>query len=129
MATERGRRAWDRMTPEQQAAVESIRAKNRAPEAQAEHERIAAEAKRVHPPIETDDVLSHFVAGLRLERERAGLSLADVAERTGLDRATVHRIESGKVPNPTYSTLKAYAAALGCRVGLSLERVTAEVES
>jgi len=117
------------MTPEQRAAVEAIRAKNRAPEAQAENARIAAEAREAHPPLETDEALSHFVAGLKLERERAGLSLTDVAARTGLDRATVHRIESGKVPNPTYSTLKAYATALVCRVALALERVPADVRT
>lgn len=129
MTTRRGKEAWDRMTPEKRAAVEAIRAKHRTPEAQAENARAAAEAEQVHPRIAADEVLLQFVAGLRLERERAGLSLADVAARTGLDRATVHRIESGKVPNPTYSTLKAYAAALGCRVGLVLERSPAEVES
>src|SRR3954452_7624580 len=73
MMTGRGREAWERMTPEQRAAVEALRAQNRTPEAQAENERIAAAARAAHPPIEVDESLAQFVAGLRLERERAGL--------------------------------------------------------
>ena len=53
------------------------------------------------------------------------LSLADLQEKTGIDRATLSRIENGKVPNPTYSTLKAFAKAPGCRVVIELERAEA----
>src|SRR4051794_35944033 len=34
-------------------------------------------------------------------RVEAGLSLADMAERTGMDKAALSRLESGKQPNPT----------------------------
>jgi transcriptional regulator with XRE-family HTH domain len=50
---------------------------------------------------------------LRRERERQGLSLTDLAERTGLDRATISKLETGKIANPTVGTLKKYAKALG----------------
>jgi DNA-binding XRE family transcriptional regulator len=127
MTTKRQQEALARMTPEQRAAVEAIRARHRTPEAQADHERIAAETRQAHPPIETDDTLAAFVAGLKLARERAELSLSAVAERTGLDRTTVHRLESGKLPNPTWSTLRAIAAAVGYRVVLDLARDPAGV--
>ncbi len=54
---------------------------------------------------------------LREERERQGLSLADVEERSGLRRAVLSRLENddGKA-NPTVLTLQRYAAALGLTV-------------
>src|SRR5262249_49324590 len=55
------------------------------------------------------------VFALRKAREQAGLSLADMAERTGIDKAALSRIETGQHPNPTVSTLCRYARALGKR--------------
>jgi len=52
---------------------------------------------------------------LKRERERSGLSIGDVAERSGLDRAVVSRLENGKQDNPTVATLMRYAAAIGKR--------------
>lgn len=60
---------------------------------------------------------------MKLEREAQGLSLADVSKRTGLDPATVSKIENGRLPNPTWSTLRAYGNALGVRLVVELERV------
>jgi hypothetical protein len=57
-----------------------------------------------------------LIAGLRAERERQGLSLADLAERTGMDRAAIHKLEIGLNSNPTYATLTRYAGALGARI-------------
>ena len=58
---------------------------------------------------------------LKRERERCGLSIADVAERSGLDRAVVSRLENGKQDNPTVATLMRYAAAIGKRFLWSYE--------
>ena len=58
---------------------------------------------------------------LKQERESAGLSLADVAERTGMDRAAISRLENGHQPNPTVDTLSRYAAALGKSLVWSVE--------
>lgn len=52
---------------------------------------------------------------LKRERECCGLSIGDVAKRSGLDRAVVSRIENGKQDNPTVATLMRYAAAVGKR--------------
>jgi hypothetical protein len=52
---------------------------------------------------------------LKHEREQCGLSIGDVAERSGLDRAVVSRLENGKQDNPTVATLMRYAAAVGKR--------------
>ncbi len=49
--------------------------------------------------------LQAFVRELKQERERAGLSLADMAERTGIDRSALSRLENGRNPNPKLDTL------------------------
>jgi DNA-binding XRE family transcriptional regulator len=67
------------------------------------------------------------MAALKAERERLGISLAEAAERSGIDKAALSRLENGLVPNPTLSTLTRYAEAIGRRVSLSfpeLEPVT-----
>jgi ribosome-binding protein aMBF1 (putative translation factor) len=58
---------------------------------------------------------------LKREREQGGLSITDVAERSGLDRAVISRLENGKQDNPTVATLMRYAAALGKRFLWSYE--------
>jgi predicted transcriptional regulator len=58
---------------------------------------------------------------LKRERERCGLSIGDVAKRSGLDRAVVSRLENGKQDNPTVVTLMRYAAAVGKRFVWSYE--------
>jgi hypothetical protein len=52
---------------------------------------------------------------LKQERQRTGLSISDIASRSGLDRAIVSRLENGKQENPTVATLMRYAAAVGKR--------------
>jgi ribosome-binding protein aMBF1 (putative translation factor) len=64
---------------------------------------------------------------LKREREQCGLSIADVAERSGLDRAVVSRLENGKQDNPTVATLMRYAAAVGKRFLWSYEDLAAKV--
>ena len=122
METKRNREALAKMTPEQRAAVEAIKAKHKTPEYRAEEVKLREEVRKEFPPIETDETIAGLAAAFKIERERAGLSLTDLQEKTGIDRATLSRIENGKVPNPTYSTLAAYAQALGCRVTVELER-------
>jgi hypothetical protein len=57
-----------------------------------------------------------LIAALRTERERQGLSLTDVAGRSGMDRAAVHKLEIGLNKNPTAETLTRYADALGKQI-------------
>ena len=61
------------------------------------------------------------LAELKRHRDEQGLSLADVAERSGLDRAQLSRLESGKILNPTMGTLWRYADAIGAQVSLAVE--------
>jgi DNA-binding Xre family transcriptional regulator len=62
-----------------------------------------------------------FLHDLRKAREDAGLSLTDVEKRTGIDKATLSRLETGKQSNPTVDTLVRYAAAVGKQLVLTLQ--------
>ncbi len=81
------------LTPEQAERVEAIRAKNRTPEARAEQalerEALDREVRETGKIMTTGDgttmgdlvTFRRFIMSLRSERERLGLSLADVAAR------------------------------------------------
>jgi DNA-binding XRE family transcriptional regulator len=60
--------------------------------------------------------LRALMVRLREVRERMGLSLTDLSERTGLTRAAISRLENGWNLNPTLETLYRYTEAVG--VGL-----------
>lgn len=67
-----------------------------------------------------------FMAILRLaarfkaEREARGLTLAQVAERMGIDAPALSRLETGKMLNPTLATLHEWAEALGRKLEMDL---------
>lgn len=49
---------------------------------------------------------------IRQAREAQGLSLGNLAQQSGLEKASISRIESGKNPNPSLRTLSRLAKAL-----------------
>lgn len=59
---------------------------------------------------------------VRQERERVGLTQAQLAEASGLSDETVRRVELGKKFEPSLSTLVAIADALGLQVDRLLGR-------
>jgi len=73
--------------------------------------------------------LQKALQALRRERQPRSLSIGDVAERSGLDRAVVSRLENGKQDNPTVATLMRYAAAVGKRFLWSYESLPAKVKA
>jgi ribosome-binding protein aMBF1 (putative translation factor) len=112
----------------QQAADRAKQAESRAEERsirdalereRREHGKIAT----TDEPTEPEDAIAiaRFIGGLRQRREQAGLSLGDVAERSGMDKATLSRLENGWYPNPTLNTLARYARGIGKRLVLDLE--------
>ncbi len=109
MAKERGRRIYRKATDEERARHAKIR-ENIAEELpdikRRARERLALIKKEGTP-------LRQALAALRAERERQGLSLADINERTGIDRAALSRLENNEDANPTLVTLERYAEALG----------------
>ncbi len=116
----RTRRALDALPPEKRATAEAAIARSDArratPEGQAEQEEVIRKVREEFPPLAIDPELAQALAALRAERERQGLSLSDVSERSGIDRATLSKLETGKVPNSTDSTLRALARALNKRL-------------
>jgi DNA-binding Xre family transcriptional regulator len=66
------------------------------------------------------DQLDELVVQLKAAREAQGLSLADLTERTGMDRSALSKLETGQRPNPTLETLARYAEAVGKRLVVSL---------
>lgn len=64
--------------------------------------------------------LRRAVAALRAAREAGGLSLADVAQRSGIDRAALSRLENEHNINPKLETLGRYAGALGLEIAITV---------
>ncbi len=124
MATNRMGTRLDNLTEEQRAAVERIRARHRAPEYREQEGKVRELVREDFPPAVPDADLSSLLAALKSERERRNVSLSEMHERTGIDRATISKDENGHVPNPTWATLRAYARALGLRISASLEPVS-----
>jgi len=107
------------LSPEQRKRFEEVKAKAKAD----------LEMGLLGPPADVDMTdaapfyfeLRAFVAALKAAREAAGLTLAQVAQTTGLAAETLSRLETGTVTNPTWQTLGRYAAAVGRRVRLTAE--------
>ena len=80
----RRRLAGADLTSEQRAAMEARRAERETLEYQEGLARDIDAYRREYPPVGDPDLIA-ALAGLRRERERLGLSLTDMAERTGID--------------------------------------------
>jgi ribosome-binding protein aMBF1 (putative translation factor) len=111
------------LTPEERAKVEAFRARRATPAARAAEDAARRAVREEFPPAVLDAEVLAALTALRRERERLGLSLTDVADRSGIDRATISKLETGKVANPTLETLRRYAQALGKRLTWSIEEL------
>ena len=102
-----------RLTAEEAAKYKAIR------------EQVAGELPeliaRHHERVAVQDELEQLLRQLKAAREAKGLSLADMTDRTGMDRSALSKLETGQRPNPTVDTLVRYAEALGKRVVISLK--------
>ena len=63
------------------------------------------------------DVLQQLLA----EKERQQLSLADIEAKTGIGRSNLSRLWNQADPNMTLETVERLAAALKCRLQITLE--------
>jgi DNA-binding Xre family transcriptional regulator len=66
-----------------------------------------------------EDILN-LLARLKALRESRALTLAEVAERMGIDSPALSRLETGKMLNPTLGTLHKWAAALDHHLTIEL---------
>lgn len=67
------------------------------------------------PALVTYLAMMKVIDALKASREAAGLTLADMSAKSGMDPAAISRLENGRVTNPTITTLQRYAAAIGKR--------------
>jgi len=72
-------------------------------------------------PVGDYIALRRLVLALKAERERRGLSLADLSVATRISAPALSNLETGKNPNPTVNTLFRYAGGLGKAVRFSVE--------
>ncbi|OAI38733.1 hypothetical protein AYO40_06445 [Planctomycetaceae bacterium SCGC AG-212-D15] len=107
-------------TPEERARLKEIREKFQRDKPTLAQ--LVASGEYTEPiPTAQYFELKQILAQLRMLREEAGLSLTAVAERSGIDKSALSRLENGHQPNPTFDTIVRYAAALGKRVLCTLE--------
>ena len=68
-------------------------------------------------------LLHQVMASLKKERERQGLTLADLSQRTEIDQGALSKLETGINGNPTLETLYRIASALGKAIVCALEDI------
>src|SRR5262245_20161815 len=83
-------------------------------------EELAAQGAEI-VPLGTYLAVQQLLADLRRTRQVRKLTLEQVAEKAGMDKATLSRLETGKQPNPTVDSLFRVASALGKTISLRLE--------
>src|SRR5947209_16771079 len=101
-----------RRTPEERAKEEAVRRQHaanpvRQPPAGAINQRSFA-------------AILSLLARFKALRESQGLTLAEVAERMGIDAPALSRLETGKMLNPTLATLHKWAETLGPKLHVDL---------
>ena len=101
-----------RLTPEEAAKYKTVReqVEQELPDLIARH----------HARLSVQDQLQELLKELKTAREQKGLSLADLTDRTGIDRSALSKLETGQRPNPTLETLGRYAEAVGKRLVVTL---------
>jgi transcriptional regulator with XRE-family HTH domain len=121
------------LTAEEKARVEAIRARHHTPEARTEEAQLRETLEREYRETGTlkgtgdgttmGDLVAfrRFIMSLRSERERLGFTLSNVAERAGIDKGALSRLENGQQLNPTVNTLMRYARALGKSMAWELD--------
>ena len=71
-----------------------------------------------------DEPFRRLVSALKSERERLGISLAEIAKHTGIELAVLSGLETGQNGDPTVSILTRYAIALGKKITWGVENGT-----
>jgi len=70
--------------------------------------------------FERHERLRGVVAMLKDLRESKGISLAELAEQTGMSKSSLSRLENERSCNPTIETLEKIADALGAELEIRL---------
>lgn len=121
MEKQMGKRIYRSATPEEAVRHEVIRAQiaEELPELQ------QLGRQKLAAAMQQGVELQQTVALLKAERLRQGLSLADINQRSGLEKSTLSRLENQEDANPTITTLTRYARAIGVRLTVVLAHESA----
>jgi DNA-binding XRE family transcriptional regulator len=106
-------------SPEEMKQLAEVRARFQAERPGLQDLLASGDATEVVSHGEYLDLLT-TLAKLKRYRETQGLSLSDVAQRSGMDRSAISRLENGQYLNPTMDTLYRYARAVGAEIGFSV---------
>lgn len=68
----------------------------------------------------SDKSLAVAIANIRSKRIGDGATVGEIAERSGIRRETLSRLENGRIKNPEWETLSKYAEAVGMKLELSI---------
>ena len=103
-----------KLTPEEAAKYRKIReeVESEKPEIIAKAQQARCEARRQQ--------LAAIMQELKAAREAKGLSLADIYQRTGMDRSALSKLENVTNENPTIDTLLRYAEVVGKRLEIQV---------
>lgn len=83
----------------------------------ARYRKIRQQVAKEIPPVKASPV-KVAIAKLRAMREAKGVSLSQLADRTGMTRGNLARLESQK--NATLRTLQRYAEGLNCELKINI---------
>jgi transcriptional regulator with XRE-family HTH domain len=78
----------------------------------------------VRVPLTADEIRRGQEVGALLREARGERTLLDVAVRAGISPETLRKIETGRIPTPSFTTVGLLAA----EVGLSLDAIWRKVE-
>lgn len=118
MVKRKAKRVFRQTTPQERKRIAKLRAKldKELPEIKQRARQIRAAYK----------VAADAISVLRSERERQGLSLADIRTKSGMTREVLCALENKAEPNPTIRTLARYADALGMGIEIRFVRATTD---
>ena len=102
-----------KLTPQRIRELNTLARKIDAEEGE-DIKRRGREALREHEKIRA------VVEALKHQRQQQGVSLDDLARRTGINKPNLSRLESNRNATPTFQTLQRYARALGKAVRIEL---------
>ena len=113
--------------------IESVsRGRKLTPQEAARYRQLRAEIEREKPAIDAQiraelaeqrEWAAVFVE-LKRVRQSLGLSLEDIEARTGIDRSTLAKLETGQRANFTFDIVRKYAQAVGKRALVTIADVT-----
>ena len=111
----------DGQTENAQPRMTRLRAPKQSPkEGQRGRAAVVEAAEQLNDNFNEQSFAHRLIAAIKSQREADGKKASAIAERMGVNKSVVSRLESGK-GNPTMDTVEAYAKAAGYKIEFFLE--------